>query len=130
MLETILNEINNKLGRIADALEVRENTGITAGELIGTQAQKNTAEAVSVPQKVVENQSIEISQEPVAQIPTAQQGFTREQLAVAMSNAVAAGKMATIQNVLQQFNVQALTQINPAEYNKVATLLKEAGVEV
>ena len=39
-------------------------------------------------------------------------------------------KMNAIQNILQQFNVQALTQINPSDYNKLATMLKEAGVEV
>lgn len=65
-------------------------------------------------------------------IPTTQvaESFTQEQLAVAMSNAVAAGKMAVIQGVLKNFGVQALTQINPADYNKVATMLKEAGVQV
>lgn len=47
-----------------------------------------------------------------------------------MSNAVSTGKMDIIQNILQQFSVQALTQINPADYNKLATMLKEAGVNV
>ena len=56
--------------------------------------------------------------------------ITQEQLAVAMSNAVSTGKMDVIQGILKQFRVQALTQINPADYNKVATMLKEAGVEV
>ena len=47
-----------------------------------------------------------------------------------MSNAVSAGKMGIIQNILQQLNVQALTQVNPADYNKLATMLQEAGVKV
>ena len=78
-------------------------------------------------------QNSESAQSPQpASIPTAQvqNSFTQEQLAVAMSNAVSAGKMNIIQNILQQFGVQALTQINPADYNKLATMLKEAGVNV
>ena len=63
-------------------------------------------------------------------ISNIQQSFTQEQLAVAMSNAVSAGKMGIIQNILQQLNVQALTQVNPADYNKLATMLQEAGVKV
>lgn len=65
------------------------------------------------------------------QIPIApQEGFTQEQLAVAMSKASIAGKSNVIQGIFQQFGVQTLTQINPVDYNKVATMLKEAGVEV
>lgn len=74
-----------------------------------------------------------VPQESIPQaIPTTQvvESFTMDQLAVAMSNAVNAGKMNIIQGILQQFGVQALTQINPADYNKVAILLKENGVEV
>lgn len=67
---------------------------------------------------------------PVIPTTTVQESFTREQLAVAMSNAVSAGKMNIVQGILQQFGVQALTQINPADYNKVATMLKEAGVNI
>ena len=59
-----------------------------------------------------------------------QESFTQEQLARAMSNAVSAGKMNVIQGILNQLGVQALTQINPTDYNKLAVMLKEAGVEV
>lgn len=64
---------------------------------------------------------------PIAQI---QESFTQEQLAVAMSNAVSAGKMNAVREILQRLNVQALTQINPSDYNKLATMLREAGVKV
>lgn len=137
MLETILKEINQNLERIANALELKQKIGLTVGELVGTndaviKTEKQSAETVSAVQSVENMPStIQAGQvAPTAQIPTAQQGFTQEQLAVSMSRAVAAGKMNIIQDILHQFNVQALTQINPADYNKVATLLKEAGVEV
>ena len=38
--------------------------------------------------------------------------------------------MNVIMEILGKFNVQALTQINPADYNKLATMLREAGVNV
>ena len=134
MLEEILKSINSNLERIAKAIESKTNIIETTNP--STQIQKSTPEVrqatipaqalpqTPMPQPIVQNQTT---------IPTttqAQESFTQEQLAVAMSNAVAAGKMNVIQGILQQFNVQALTQINPSDYNKVATMLKEAGVEV
>ena len=89
-----------------------------------TQPQTQISQPVQSPEAVQASQPTSI---PTTQV---QNSFTQEQLAVAMSNAVSTGKMDIIQNILQQFGVQALTQINPADYNKLATMLKEAGVNV
>ena len=141
MLEEVLKSINSNLERIAKALEA-ENVEVVAEAVHETAKQFRTTENTvvqtvtpvipQIPAPVV--QPVQ-NPEPVQQataIPTTQiqESFTQEQLAVAMSNAVSAGKMNVIQGVLQQFNVQALTQINPADYNKVATMLKEAGVKI
>lgn len=136
MLETILNQINSNLERVANALERRNNSLETQNkhsEKLEQNIQGTVNEMPKVAQQVQQeaNQQSVIQNQPNA-IPTAQiqENFTQEQLAVAMSNAVSAGKMNIIQNILQQFGVQALTQINPSDYNRVATMLKEAGVEI
>lgn len=151
MLETILQSINSNLERIAKAQE--ETLNLKKASIVVTMG--NTEEGgtyettvnstpqqvqpvTEQPQAVVHTQTVPTApvqtEIPQAQttIPVAQavQSFTQEQLAVAMSNAVSAGKTNVIQGILQQFGVQALTQINPNDYNKVATMLKEAGVEV
>lgn len=142
MLEEILKNINSNLERIANSLENKTAVGVD----LSNAQDKQVSQIIQAPTDILQNIT---AQMPIAQpviqaepniiqptmpqaIPTApiQNSFTQEQLAVAMSNAVAAGKMNIVQGILQQLGVQALTQINPADYNKVATMLKEAGVEV
>lgn len=136
MLETILNQINSNLERVANALE-RRNNSLETQNKHSEKLEQNIQGTVNEMPKVAQQVQQEVNQQSVIQnqpnaIPTAQiqENFTQEQLAVAMSNAVSAGKMNIIQNILQQFGVQALTQINPSDYNRVATMLKEAGVEI
>lgn len=71
-------------------------------------------------------------QAPVAQIPVAQQveSFTQEQIARAMANATQAGRQDIIQNIFATFKVQTLMEINPANYNQIATMLREAGIQI
>ncbi len=65
-------------------------------------------------------------------IPVTQQAesFTQEQIAVAMSNAMAAGRNDVVQNILATFNAQCLMQIDSANYNNIATMLREAGIQI
>ena len=129
MLENILSEINKNLERIANSLECNRNMKETA-----TAEVKQTPNDVSVatPTQAVPATVIPATVIPATTIPATPQAesFTQEQLAVAMSNAVSAGKMNVVMEILGKFNVQALTQVNPADYNKLATMLREAGVNV
>lgn len=131
MLENILNEINKNLEKIAKALEINANLVVTTEARSADTAKINAdlvAHAIPVPQ---ETTFVPLNTTVTPAIPTAQpQGFTQEQLAVAMSNAVATGKSEIVMNTLKAFNVQALTQVNPADYNKLATMLQEAGVKI
>lgn len=134
MLEKILEDINKNLERIADAIEIKvgldekhraENKigtsiGDTKNEMCGKSVEPST-EAVNQPTPI--NQAIPVQAQT-------EKSFTQEELAVAMSNAVSAGKMKVIMGILAQFNVQALTQIDKKDYNKLATMLIEAGVKV
>lgn len=132
MLEEILKDINNNLKRIADAEERRvgidmgvQNSAQTEASIIAQTNNANTVVA-SIP-----TEKVNLITENIA-VPVANtvESFTQEQLALAMGNAVSAGKMGIVQNILAQFNVQALTQVKPEDYNRLATMLKEQGVEV
>ena len=138
MLEKILEDINSNLVRIANVLE---NKKILEGPETAVVNQKVTDVSVVTPaaaqtiqpqETIVPATTIPATVIPSTAIPATPQteSFTQEQLAVAMSNAVSAGKMNVIMEILGKFNVQALTQINPADYNKLATMLREAGVNV
>lgn len=140
MLEETLKLINQNLERIASAIEKKNESApkLASGDNTAFQ-NNNPINVVSVPEQISVQPQVNAApvQAPVSQvvstaIPVTQTNttFTQDQLAVAMSNAVTAGKMSIIQNILQSFGVQALTQINPNDYNKLATMLKEAGVEV
>lgn len=142
MLEEILKSINENLLKIANALEGQKN--LESVKKIDENPQNigalpNTMPHVQTPVMQTER----MPAEPVAKlqfqattavvpqaIPTAQANFTMDQLAVAMSNAVNAGKMNTVLEILHSFGVQALTQVNPNDYSKLATKLKENGIEV
>lgn len=150
MLEEILNKINRNLERVANALEKQENIDIAVKPLENTDFVADIVNNITNQATPVQNQNTVVPVAPVVQpipvvhtepvttapvvpaIPTTivQESFTQEQLARAMSNAVSTGKMNVIQGILNQLGVQALTQINPTDYNKLAVMLKEAGVEI
>lgn len=66
------------------------------------------------------------------QLPTSHvaQPYTQEQLAIAMTSLVDAGKLAVAQGIMQQFGVMALTEIPPERYPDVAVKLREAGASI
>lgn len=137
MLEEVLKSINSNLERIANSLEKKE-INVTANEIISQipgQMRIEDYKPVAVEESKPKTNTVEapkVIENVVSAIPTTPQveSFTQEQLAVAMSNAVSAGKMDVITGILQKFNVQALTQIDPKDYNALATMLKEAGVKI
>ena len=132
MLEKILEDINSNLVRIANVLENKKIVEEPETETAVVN-QKVTDVKISQPtQTTIQANVIPATVIPATVIPATPQteSFTQEQLAVAMSNAVSAGKMNVIMEILGKFNVQALTQINPVDYNKLATMLREAGVNV
>lgn len=143
MLETILSNINSNLERIANHLESKNE-----GEINQKEDTKQPA-PMPVAQPVVRNPiptpiaqpipttmptNIQAPQMPnqQVQVPVSQtvEGFTREQLAVAMSNATAAGRHDIIQTIFSTFKVNTLMAIKPENYNQVATMLREAGIQV
>lgn len=129
MLEKVLEDINKNLERIAEAIEIKVGLDERhrAKNKIGTSIGETKNEMCG--KSVVPSTEMPINQTIPVQAQT-EKSFTQEELAVAMSNAVSAGKMNVIMGILAQFNVQALTQIDKKDYNKLATMLIEAGVKV
>lgn len=102
------------------------------------------AQQIPVPQAPVPQAPVPqapVPQAPVPQAPIPQapvnipttnvaQSYTQDQIAIAMTGLVDAGKGAVLQGILQQFSAQSLMQINPGQYGEVATKLREAGAAI
>lgn len=71
-------------------------------------------------------------QVPVQTIPTTAvtQGFGMDQLAIAATSLVDAGKQAQLMGILSQFGVQYLTQVSTENYPALAAKLREAGAKI
>lgn len=67
-----------------------------------------------------------------AQVPTTAnvQGYTIEQLQVAAAGLMSAGKGAQVMGILQQFGIQAMTELPQERYGEFATALREAGAQI
>lgn len=69
---------------------------------------------------------------PVSVIPTTAvaQAYTLEQLQVAAAGLSGMGKMPQVMGILQQFGIQAMTELPPERYGDFATALREAGAQI
>lgn len=70
------------------------------------------------------------AQDPVSTVPTTAQTFTIEQLAVAATQLVDAGRRQELVNLLSSFGVQALTALPKAQYGAFATQLRAMGAKI
>ncbi|WP_052330058.1 hypothetical protein [Thermicanus aegyptius] len=65
-----------------------------------------------------------------AAVPTAAQTYTLDQLAVAATQLVDAGRREELVQLLQQFGVQALTALPKEQYGAFATALRQMGAKI
>lgn len=70
------------------------------------------------------------SSAPTAAVPTAAPTYTLEQLAVAATQLVDAGRRDELIHLLQSFGAQALTALAPEHYGAFATKLREMGAKL
>lgn len=132
MLEEILKDINKNLKEIANCLKGSITTTQKETVVMPTEnkaPQLISSQVVNTVQQVPTSNPVAV---PQMQVPVNAQAesFTQEQIAVAMSNAMAAGKQDLVQNILKTFNAQCLMQIDSSNYNKIATMLREAGIQI
>lgn len=62
--------------------------------------------------------------------PTAAPAYTTEQIAKAGAELAQAGKMPQLMALLQQYGVQAVTQLRPEQYGEFATALRGLGAQL
>lgn len=67
---------------------------------------------------------------PVPTVPTTAQAYTQDQLALAASGLMDAGKLADLQKLLASFNVASLVQLPKEQYGAFATKLREMGAKI
>lgn len=94
----------------------------------GAPAQATTAPA----QQSVYVQQIPMPQQPAPQttVPTAAQTYTLEQLSVAGTQLVDAGRMAELQQMLASFGVSSMMQLPKEQYGAFATQLRAMGAKI
>jgi hypothetical protein len=66
----------------------------------------------------------------VNSVPTSAQSYTMEQLAVAATQLVDAGRREELVNLLKSFGVQALTALSKEQYGAFATQLRTLGAKI
>lgn len=95
----------------------------------------NIPAAYSQPAQQIQQQ-VPIQQQPVQMpaapqaIPTAAQSYTMDQLALAATQLIDAGRMTELQQLLASFGVQALTALPKEQYGAFATKLREMGAKI
>lgn len=74
--------------------------------------------------------AIKVPQVQVAPVPTSTQSYTMEQLAVAATQLMDAGRRAELVSLLSSFGVQALTALPKEQYGAFATQLRTLGAKI
>lgn len=69
-------------------------------------------------------------QAPAAAVPTTAPAYTMDQLAVAATQLMDAGRQAEVLNLLASFGVQALTMLPKEQYGNFATQLRAMGAKI
>ena len=104
------------------------------GDVTATQVQPKQAVAPPVAPVKQEVPKQEVPKQAVApvkqEVPTSNPGFSMDQLAVAATQLMDAGKRDDIINLLSTFNVQALTGLPKDQYGAFATSLRGMGAKL
>ncbi len=67
---------------------------------------------------------------PLPTVPTSAQTYTQDQLALAASGLIDAGKLVELQQLLASFNVDSLARLPADQYGAFATKLREMGAKI
>lgn len=143
-----MNEITIKIEGLK---ELTEALRLLAGESGRAQEQRPAWNPVQQPQSQMQQQ-VPVQQMPVQapqqvpvqqmcqqapqtilqQVPTTAvaQGYTIDQLQVAAAGLTNAGRMPQVMGILQQFGIQAMTELPKDQYGNFATALREAGAQI
>lgn len=152
---TGLDNLASAIDHLASAIEGK-NEPVNPGRDTATEASAMASQASAVPQMPTAIQTpavpigqtmavpqtagivsaaapqVSMSGSPATAVPvsTTPTGYTMEQLAVAATGLVDAGKGDAIRDILAGFGVQALTQLTKEQYGAFAMKLREAGASI
>lgn len=84
----------------------------------------------SIQQAIQAEAAAVVTPVPTSTVPTSTQTYTMEQLAVAATQLVDAGRRSELVNLLQTFGVQALTALPKEQYGAFATQLRALGAKI
>lgn len=143
-----MNEITIKIEGLK---ELTEALRLLAGESRRAQEQRPAWNPVQQPQAQMQQQ-VPVQQMPaqapqqvpvqqmcqqapqtiLQQVPTTAvaQEYTIDQLQVAAAGLTNAGRMPQVMGILQQFGIQAMTELPKDQYGNFATALREAGAQI
>ncbi|MFP7480223.1 hypothetical protein [Terribacillus saccharophilus] len=82
---------------------------------------------------IQQQQAPPVQQQPPVQqgaVPTSEAKYTMQQLGVAATQLMDAGKINEVHRILGEFQVQALTMLPEDQYGAFATKLREAGANI
>ena len=96
---------------------------------------QETTEQVTIPQSTPQTAvpveaPVASAQDIPAAVPTQQVTYTQEDLALAATQLVDAGKLAQIQELLAKFGIQALTHLPKEQYGAFAAELRNMGAKI
>lgn len=94
------------------------------------QQQPQSVPVQQQPQQAQQQEPAQTQAPAQQQVPTSNPEYSMDQLAVAATQLMDAGKQQDLVNLLQQFGVQALTVLPKEQYGAFATKLREMGAKI
>lgn len=130
-LEKILVDLTTFLPKTTASIDSQKVAESIMPELPPVQQQQQ--QAVPTQQAPVQQQApttpASQQQQPQA-VPTSAPTYTFDQLAVAATQLMDAGRMADLQQLLSSFGVQALMELPETQFGAFATKLRELGAKI
>lgn len=130
-LEKILLDLTGVIPKAAvsiDAQKVAE-TFKENDQPVQQQAPVQLYQQAPTQPQAVPTQQAPVQQQPQA-VPTSAPTYSFDQLAVAATQLMDAGRMADLQQLLSSFGVQALMELPETQFGAFATKLRELGAKI
>jgi hypothetical protein len=129
-LEKILVDLTTFLPKTTASIDTQKVAESIMPELPPVQQQQPQQAPVTPTQpQAVPTQQAPVQQQPQA-VPTSAPTYSFDQLAVAATQLMDAGRMADLQQLLSSFGVQALMELPETQFGAFATKLRELGAKI
>jgi hypothetical protein len=130
---TAAPELLSAVSNFSNAITCAKVAAVPQSNQVAAAVNSSKEQIIPAPAYMVQTQQAVNIQTPPAQTPTAPasaQTYTMEQLAVAATQIVDAGRRTELVSVLNSFGVQALTALPKEHYGAFATQLRALGAKL